>query len=105
MPYIDQESRELISPMLDEILEAIEMLELSVGEINFIITKIIHKWIETDGLRYVNLNAAIGVLDCAKMELYRCVAAPYEELKIKENGCISNLDGNPDEYQKDWKKI
>ena len=34
------------------------------------------------------LNAAIGVLECAKLELYRRVVAMYEDGKIKENGDV-----------------
>ena len=28
----------------------------------------------------------IGALECAKLELYRRIAAPYEDTKIQENG-------------------
>ena len=35
-----------------------------------------------------NLNAIIGALECAKLELYRRVAAPYEDDKIIENGDV-----------------
>jgi hypothetical protein len=101
MPYITQPTRKVIDPFLKSILTEID--GCSAGELNYIITSIIHKWIEKQGLKYTNLNAAIGVLDCAKMELYRMIAAPYEDKKIIENGCISKLDGNPDEFQKDWK--
>jgi len=31
-------------------------------------------------------------LECAKLELYRMIAAPYEDTKIKENGSVSDLD-------------
>jgi len=31
---------------------------------------------------------AIGALECAKLELYRRVAAPYEDTKIAENGDV-----------------
>lgn len=101
MPYITQKTREIIDPFLESILK--EIGKGSVGDLNYTITKIVHQWIKEKGLQYINLNAAIGVLDCAKMELYRTIAAPYEDGKIKENGCISKLDGNPNEYQKDWK--
>jgi len=30
----------------------------------------------------------VGVLECAKMELYRRVAAPYEDKKKEENGDV-----------------
>jgi hypothetical protein len=34
------------------------------------------------------VNEAIGVLECAKLELYRRVAAPYEDEKIAESGDV-----------------
>jgi hypothetical protein len=30
----------------------------------------------------------IGVLECAKLELYRRVAAPYEDAKCEDNGDV-----------------
>ena len=30
----------------------------------------------------------MGALECAKLELYRRVAAPYEDVKIMENGDV-----------------
>jgi len=37
-------------------------------------------------MNYKNINAAIGVLECCKQELYRKTAAPYEDIKINNNG-------------------
>jgi hypothetical protein len=39
-------------------------------------------------LRYAHLNEVIGAIECAKLELYRRVAAPYEDLKISEAGDV-----------------
>lgn len=96
MPYIKPEARKFISPLLEHLLSHIG--SFSIGDINYIITKLTHTWIENEGLRYENLNAAIGILDCVKMELYRMIAAPYEDKKAKENGCISKLDGDPSKF-------
>ena len=30
----------------------------------------------------------VGVLECAKLELYRRMAAPYEDEKIEDNGDV-----------------
>lgn len=96
MPYITQEARKFINPLLEHLLSHIG--SFSVGDVNYIITKFIHIWIQKEGLKYKNINAAIGVLECAKMELYRMVAAPYEDKKAKENGFISELDGDPSKF-------
>lgn len=75
-----------------------DVYPMSVGELNYVITKICHNYLLTSGdlgygeLKYKNLNEVIGVLECAKQELYRQVVAPYEDIKKKENGNISILD-------------
>jgi len=63
------------------------------GKLNYLVTMAIHKYISDKGLCYATLNEAIGVLECAKLELYRMVVAPYENMKQADNGPISELDG------------
>ncbi len=55
------------------------------GELNYLISSIIHRAYKS---KYKDLNAAIGVLECVKQELYRRVIAPYEDTKILENGDV-----------------
>ena len=78
-----------LDKLINELPDAIK----SMGEANYVITKIIHSSIE-GGMHvdYATLNAFIGLLECAKFELYRMVAAPYENKKRMENGPISSLD-------------
>lgn len=64
----------------------------NVGELNYMITQMIHNYIENKGLCYTNLNGVIGVLECAKAELLRQVIAPFEDKKKAENGAVSELD-------------
>lgn len=87
MPYIRPPERDVIGP-----LDYRQVPITTVGQLNFVITKLCHHYIEGHGLRYASVNAAIGVLECAKQELYRMVAVPYEDKKRKENGPISELD-------------
>ncbi len=63
-----------------------------MGEANYVITKLIHLSLEGMHMDYSTVNAFIGVLECAKLELYRMVAVPYENKKRMENGPISDLD-------------
>src|SRR5665213_645353 len=58
------------------------------GELNFAITHIVQQYMHhvEGGLSYTNINAVIGVLQCATFELYRRVAIPYEDKKCRENG-------------------
>ena len=59
----------------------------SAGELNYYITKVILNYLGS-GYNYQKINDAVGALEGAKLELYRRLAAPYEDLKIKENGDI-----------------
>lgn len=61
------------------------------GELNYAITCLINGYIEEHGKGYSTLNSAIGVLECAKLELYRRIVAPYEDTKIIENGDVYSV--------------
>ena len=79
MPYIPQEKREnLVLPPLPY---------MDAGDLNYVITKLVLKWTEYAPC-YAIFNAAIGVLECAKQELYRRMVAPYEDQKCAENGDV-----------------
>jgi hypothetical protein len=58
------------------------------GELNYLITRAIQEYLGLYTPSYEKLNSAIGALECAKMELYRRMVAPYEDKKIKENGDV-----------------
>jgi hypothetical protein len=91
MPYIPPERREFLESATDaEIAE----VELSVGDLNYAITGLLDEWIGQEGLSYQAINSAIGVLECAKLELYRRVAAPYEDNKIEQNGDVYSCNLN-----------
>lgn len=94
-PYIKPERREEI--LMEEgrhhgklFLEKFVRVEdiQSVGELNFAITMLCKDFLEKNGKSYQVINSIIGVLECAKMELYRVVASPYEEEKRMENGDV-----------------
>lgn len=58
------------------------------GQLNYIITRLIlevyGEWLPN----YSDFNEIVGILECAKMEMYRKHTAPYEDEKIKENGDV-----------------
>lgn len=83
MPYIDPDRREDIARHLPPVLWEIE----TEGELNFTITYLIDAFLGPVP-NYAAYNAAIGVLECAKLELYRRLVAPYEDKKILENGDV-----------------
>lgn len=82
MPYIKRERRNAIQITQNERPQ-------TVGELNYLITDILTWWMaDADGSNYEIINSAIGVLECAKQELYRRMAAPYEDKKAEENGDV-----------------
>ena len=81
MPYIKQEMR-------DQFNDGLITLPSNEGEMNYVITDLLDDFLSAYGLNYANVNALVGVLECAKLELYRRIAAPYEDEKIKENGDV-----------------
>jgi len=90
MPYIKQERRKDVVdyPAGDSVTVKTRNL-CSAGELNFAITSIVADYIAGQKcLNYSILNDVVGALECAKLELYRRLAAPYEDKKIKENGDV-----------------
>ena len=83
MPYIKPDDR--VKIILDD--ENIS----TPGELNYFISTLINWYIHQKGKSYSTLNEVVGVLECAKLELYRRVAAPYEDTKIEENGDVYTL--------------
>lgn len=86
MPYIKQDERDI----LDENVWVGHSIT-GPGELNYVITDLINGYLEDTGVSYSALNEVIGVLECAKLELYRRVAAPYEDKKKKENGDVYSV--------------
>lgn len=80
MPYIVPNKRELFDKLLEEAGNI-----STAGELNYVITRIADIYLCNLGLTYTNINEVIGVFECAKLEFYRRIASPYEELKMEEN--------------------
>lgn len=86
MPYITQERREKLKNIIDNVSSEI----YSIGDVNYMITMIIKHYINLNGINYSTLNQAIGVFECAKLELYRRLTSVYEDKKIQDNGDVYN---------------
>lgn len=80
MPYIPK--------VLREELGTLDLCLTGPGEINYIISKICDDYISGEGLSYHTINTLIGALECSKLELYRRIAAPYEDKKKEEHGDV-----------------
>ena len=88
MPYIKEVEREKFNKVLQEIENIFARNTKNAGELNYLISSICKLIIKSYGENYNNYNEIIGVLESAKLELYRKQIASYEEKKIKENGDV-----------------
>lgn len=77
MPYVDQETRD----------ELERRTAGTSGELNFNVTRLLREFLGANP-SYDDFNTAIGVLECAKLELYRRLIVPYEDSKIIDNGDV-----------------
>ena len=84
MPYIPADRR----PVLDSPINNISWLIMSEGELNYVVTRLVREYVRSAGGNYAAWNAGIGVLECAKLELYRMGVAPYEDVKRELNGDV-----------------
>ncbi|MBU2542645.1 hypothetical protein KJ785_03735, partial [Patescibacteria group bacterium] len=61
-------------------------MESRAGELNYSITKLL---LALKGAgKYKDYNELVGALESAKLEFYRREIAPYEDIKVEENGDV-----------------
>lgn len=87
MPYISRDARDRLAAGGEP---------ESAGELNYALTRLVDAYLaraaaDEGRIRYAHLNEAIGVIECAKLELYRRVAAPYEDEKAAESGDVYSV--------------
>ncbi len=88
MPYIKSESR----AMFEAVIATLPAMD-STGELNFVLTTICAKYINDYGkITYNRINDVMGALSAVSAECYRRIAAPYEDMKIKQNGDINAFE-------------
>lgn len=101
MPYIKTEMRSKLDPHIDSLSSAIVELNENefAGNLNYTINKLIQSILtkKNDHLslsKYSDWNEVVGALECAKIEIYRRLIAPYEDIKITENGDVESSINN-----------
>lgn len=91
MPYINPLKRDVLNPAINELLNALRELECDDaendmgGNLNYVITVLLKRCY---GEKYSEMAQAVSVLEMAKLEYYRKVAAPYESQKEFDNGPV-----------------
>lgn len=92
MPYIKNEDREFINGHFGfgiDIPSELGSCLRTAGDLNYCFTVIAQNYLKQKGLNYQHINDVVGALEGAKMEMYRRIAAPYEDTKIAENGDVN----------------
>lgn len=84
MPYIPKRQRNKLEPIIRPLME--KAADLTKGEINYIITRLIARKYHLSG--YAEISEGASVLQDVRDEWVRRVIAPYEDKKCKENGDV-----------------
>lgn len=77
MPYVRPDQRKRLDPSIPT--------KLSVGELNYLITRLL---LAQGPNSYADYNALVGMLECCKLEFYRRAVAAYEDEKKELNGDV-----------------
>ena len=85
MPYVPPERRMGIDPLIEQLADQLH----GSGDYNYALTRLLAR---SRRLSYQQINMVIGVLECVKLELYRRLAAPYEDQKKDQNGDIPEYE-------------
>ncbi|MCB9895063.1 MAG: hypothetical protein H6839_11485 [Planctomycetes bacterium] len=86
MPYIEPGQRTPLDPLIEKLAAALPEKDFA-GQLNYVISKLSSQLLRQK-MSYARVNEIIGALECAKLELYRRLAAPYEDSKIEQNGDV-----------------
>jgi len=79
MPYIPQSEKKRVDQ---------DNLITTAGQFNYALNQLISIYIDQNDFNYQTSNDIIGAMECAKLELYRRLVAPYEDKKIVQNGDV-----------------
>ena len=81
MPYIkDKEDRKILDAYVEEFIEML----IVPGYLNYFLYKLAKRTCKN----YKSWRNFIGELEACKLEIYRRQTAPYEDIKIEENGDV-----------------
>ena len=88
MPYIEPKARKKLDKPVNRIIEQLD----SVGELNYVVTRLCMGWVLRKGLCYGNLNHVWGVLGLVKQEIWNRVGFAYERRKRLTNGDVAEFE-------------
>lgn len=79
MPYITKKARSCLA--LGETAKC-------AGELNYLLTLMVHRYFKENGTNYQAINDVVGALEGCKAEFQRRVVAKYEDEKRAINGDV-----------------
>jgi len=98
MPYIPQEKRDVLDPVIEELIQTFRGLQSDDPEdntqanLNYVLSRLLDKMYTSN---YQELNNAVGMLMCTALEYYRRIGVPYEDQKAFENGDVFDNSKQP----------
>jgi hypothetical protein len=104
MPYIAQDKRDVLDATIEELATRLVNTAMEqpdhttyAGLLNYAITTLVMSVIDKrfGTIRYGILATVTGVLKNVSDELYRRVAAPYEDMQAKKNGDVPLFEEYP----------
>lgn len=85
MPYINRDRQS----DFEELVKMARQQRIdNPGELNYLFSAMVLEFLRQHGFNYTQMNAVVGVYECAKDEFQRQVLHPYENEKMKQNGNI-----------------
>ncbi len=91
MPYIPRNERKQYQEILDSLASLVPQDRMQrPGHMNYIVSLLVEK-VYGKQLRYADHNEVVGFLQCIALEFYRRKTAPYEDIKVAEEGDLSDL--------------
>lgn len=89
MPYIPQEDRRPLNPLIEALSEELTMCEADGsgdGRVNYAITEILVAYfVHYQKPGYLVFERMIGLVELVKLETWRRLVAAYEDRKWKKN--------------------
>lgn len=83
MPYIKSYVRKNLDPSINDLVEKIN----ESGELCYVVYKLLIE-LTSNKYNFETMSKLLSEVECAKLEFYRRVIAPHEDLKIEDNGDI-----------------
>lgn len=107
MTYIKQEKRDVLDPVIEELINTLRGLQSddpsdnTEANLNYILAKLLDRIYTSN---HTEINNAIGMLFTTALEYYRRVVVPYEDQERFEEGEVYNSSNVRDfigQYVKD----